>query len=222
MVNSSNQQASRSSRHQEISGVICLTAALFLLLCLFSYSPRDPSLGHFVAAEEPVHNLIGRFGSHLSYVLLWLFGPAVFLLPAGLLLGSALYFIRRDFQVDQRIFFSFSALMPAACGLLALLAPGFSLQNVPDQPGGLLGEGLARLLTASLGTAGAFLLLLFTLTVSLMVLFRFSLLSLGGRIKTGVASGGQTLMQLSRKGKPLLAKKEKSPRIRAEKLKKIL
>ncbi len=217
MANSSNQQSSHASRHQEIYGVICLTAALFLLLCIFSYSPRDPSLGHFAPAGEPVHNLIGRFGSHLSYVLLWLFGPAVFLLPAGLLLGSALYFIRRDFQVDKRIFFSFSALMPAACGLLALLAPGFSLHNVPDQPGGLLGEGLTRLLMASLGAAGAFLLLLFTLTVSLMVLFRFSLLSLGKRIQAGVASGGQALVQLSRRGKPLLAKKEKSPRISTQK-----
>jgi len=219
-----NESPSRSSGNHEIRGVICLTAALFLFLCLFSYSPQDPSIAHYVSAGEPVHNLIGRFGSHLSYALLWFFGLSIFLLPAGLLLVSFLYFIRPDFKAGETIYFGFSALMLASCGLLSLLAPGFNLYDVRDQPGGLLGQGLTNLISSSLGFAGTFLLLFVALILSLMILFRFSLRSLGSRLKAGMTAVGPALTNLFRKGrsslkdKPLLPeRKEQIPRINSQK-----
>ncbi len=207
-----------SSWKHEIPGVISLTAALFLLLCLFSYSPQDPSIGHYVPAGEPVHNLIGRLGAHLSYALLWFFGLSIFLLPAGLLTVSVLYFTRPDFKAGKKIYFGFSGLMLASCGLLSLLAPGLGIYEIQDQPGGLLGKALTTLLSSSLGFAGTALLLLFALTLSLMILFRLSLLSLGSVLKASLTAGGPALMSLFRKGRSILPeKKEKTPRINAQK-----
>jgi len=215
---SSNNPASRSSWKHEIPGVISLTAALFLLLCLFSYSPQDPSIGHYVPPGGPVHNLIGRFGAHLSYALLWFFGMSIFLLPAGLLTVSILYFVRPDFRTGKKIFIGFSGLMLSSSGLLSLLAPALNLHDVQDQPGGLLGKALTGLMSSSLGSAGTALLLLFVLTISLMILFRFSLLSMGSLLKANLAAGGPVLMSLFRKGRAILPeRKEKTPRIHTRK-----
>jgi len=215
--NSSNHSTSRSSWNHEISAVIGLTAALFLLLCLFSYSPHDPSFTHFVPTDGPVNNLIGRFGAYLADTLLRLCGLGILLLPTGLLLLSFLYFTRSEFKTGKTDFFGFFALMLAFCGLLSLLSPEFTAHGVHLRSGGLLGVGLTNLLSPWFGSAGAFILLFFTLTISLMVLFRFSLLSLGNRLTTGLNAGGQALLHLFRKGKPLLAKKEKTPRISTQK-----
>ena len=35
-----------NKRTREIKGVVCLSLALFLLLCLVSYHPQDPSFTH--------------------------------------------------------------------------------------------------------------------------------------------------------------------------------
>ncbi|SEM00517.1 DNA translocase FtsK [Syntrophus gentianae] len=213
-----NNPPPRSSWKHEIPGIISLTAALFLLLCLFSYSPQDPSITHVVPEGEPVHNLIGPFGARLSYALIWLFGLGILLLPAGLLLASVLYFIRPDFTVRKEVLFSFSALILASCGLLSLLSPELSLHGVVHQSGGLLGKALMGLLTSTLGFAGTLLSLTVALILSLMALFRFSLRSLGSGLKTGLTTGGQTLMRLSRKGRSLIpAKKEQAPRIGSQK-----
>jgi len=215
--NHSNSSTARSSRNAEVNGVIFLTAALFLLLCLFSYSPQDPSLTHYVPTGGPVHNLIGRFGAYLADTLLRLFGLSIFLLPAGLLLLAFLHFIRPDFKAGKTIFFGFSVLMMAFCGILSLLAPEFTLYGVSLRSGGLLGVALTGLLSPSLSFVGTFLLFFFALTLSLMLLFRFSLLSLAGRLNTGLVSGRQALMQLFRKGKPLLQKRGQAPRISTQK-----
>jgi S-DNA-T family DNA segregation ATPase FtsK/SpoIIIE len=214
---SSDHQTSRSSRNNEINGVISLTAALFLLLCLLSYSPQDPSLTHFVGAGEPIHNLIGRFGAYLSDTLIRLFGFGILLLPFGLLLVAVLYFIRPDFKAEKIGFFGFSALMLAFCGLLSLLAPGFSIYGVQHKSGGLLGKVLIDFLLPLLSFTGAFILLFFILTLSMMILFRFSLVSAGGHLKAGLTLGGQVLRHLFHKGKPLLTKRVNQPPISAQK-----
>ncbi|OPY14127.1 MAG: DNA translocase FtsK [Syntrophus sp. PtaB.Bin001] len=214
---SSNHHTSRHSRNNEINGLICLTAALFLLLCLLSYSPQDPSLTHFVPPGEPIHNLIGRFGAYLSDTLIRLLGLCILLLPAGLLLVSVLYFIRPDFKTEKTGLFGFLALMLAFCGLFSLLAPEFSIYGVQHKSGGLLGKIITDSLLPLLSATGTFVLLSFTLTLSLMILFRFSLISSGNRLLAGLTAGGQTLMYLLRRGKSLLTKKEKQPRISAQK-----
>ncbi len=54
-----------------------------------------------------------------------------------------------------------------------------------------MGEGLTSLLSSWFGSAGAFILLFFTLTLSLMILFRFSLLSTGNHLKAGMTAVGR-------------------------------
>ena len=53
-----------NKRIREIKGVVFLALTLFLLLCLFSYHPQDPSFTRFVADGQTTHNFIGKFGSY--------------------------------------------------------------------------------------------------------------------------------------------------------------
>jgi len=45
------------NRPKEITGVITLAIAIFLLLCLSSYHPLDASFTHFVVGKAKTHNL---------------------------------------------------------------------------------------------------------------------------------------------------------------------
>ncbi|MCX5848880.1 MAG: DNA translocase FtsK 4TM domain-containing protein [Deltaproteobacteria bacterium] len=55
-----------NKRTREIKGAVCLSLALFLLLCLVSYHPQDPSFTHFVASGQATHNFTGKFGSYFA------------------------------------------------------------------------------------------------------------------------------------------------------------
>jgi S-DNA-T family DNA segregation ATPase FtsK/SpoIIIE len=212
---SSNHHITRSSRNNEINGVICLTAALLLLLCLFSYSPQDPSLTHFVPSGDPIHNLIGpfwRISIRYSYPAVWLgILPAARLPSVGLVL-----YLSAGLKTEKTGFFGFSALIWLFAGFF-LFCSEFSVYGVQHKSGGLLERFLLIFLLPLLSPTGTFILLFFTLTLSLMILFRFSLMSSGNRLKAGLTAGGQTVIYLLRKGRSLLTKKEKQPHISKQK-----
>ena len=66
-------------KSREITGFILLALALFILLCLVSYSPSDPSLTHFVADKTHTNNMGGFVGSYISAGLLGFFGGLIVL-----------------------------------------------------------------------------------------------------------------------------------------------
>ena len=57
-----------NKRTREIKGVVCLSLALFLLLCLVSYRPQDPSFTHvpLVSSGQATHNFTGKAGSYTA------------------------------------------------------------------------------------------------------------------------------------------------------------
>ncbi len=74
---------------KEMLGVGLLGLFLFVMTCLVSYHPFDPSLNTISSA--PVKNLCGKAGSYTSDALIQLFGLMSYLLAAFLLLfGSRL------------------------------------------------------------------------------------------------------------------------------------
>jgi len=77
-----------TGRIREIPGVICLALAIFLLLCLASYYPLDPSFTHFVAESVKTRNLVGYAGSYTADSLIRLLGLSAFLLPLVILIAS--------------------------------------------------------------------------------------------------------------------------------------
>ena len=75
-----------------MKGILCLVAALFLSLCLFSYHPLDPSFTRFVTGDAKMHNLIGAFGSYTADILIRLVGFGAFFLPIALFVCSYRFF----------------------------------------------------------------------------------------------------------------------------------
>lgn len=165
-------------KSREITGFILLALALFLLLCLVSYSPSDPSLTHFVADKTHTKNMGGFVGSYISAGLLGFFGFSAYLFPVLFIIFSLKLFLSRAFKINAAntigfigIVFSLSALLAARFGAISLF--GYSLK-----PGGILGIASTRFLYSYLNQIGAYILLVVILLVSLIITFDISFISL--------------------------------------------
>jgi hypothetical protein len=73
------------SHGSEFAAVIFFALAIFLILCLTSYDPRDPSLNVATSRSE-VSNLCGLIGSHVADAMVQLLGVSALLIPLGLLM----------------------------------------------------------------------------------------------------------------------------------------
>ena len=153
------------------SGGIIAAAGVALALSLISYSPRDPSFN--TATARLAGNTLGTIGAHLADLLLQLAGwPMLLLVPAILIAGWRI---------------AAGSPLPAlrmaggtTAGALALSAAagGFDLwaMGAPAGPGGLIGQGLARLAGAleslpgleSVATGAVLALLLLPLGLALI------------------------------------------------------
>ena len=168
----------RHKRKREIQGVVCLALAVFLLLCLLSYAPRDPSFTRFVADGQSTHNLTGKFGAYTADSIIRLLGIASFLLPVALLACAFQFFLRPAFIVNAHRVFGFSFFSLACAGLLgASIKGGVAFSGETFRAGGLIGAGLVRFLLSYFNVAGAYIILIFIFIVSLFFIIEFSLVS---------------------------------------------
>ena len=181
------------NRTREIRGVVCLALAVFLLLCLFSYSPHDPSFTRFMADGPSTHNLTGKFGSYTADAIIRLIGIASFLLPLALLACAFQYFLRPAFMVSTPRVLGFSFFALACAGLLgSLVKGGVTFYGETLEAGGLIGKGIVRFLLGYFNPAGTYIILIFIFVVSLFFIMEFSLVSVterfsqsaGGFLKT--------------------------------------
>lgn len=173
----------QNKRVREIKGVICLALALFLFLCLLSYSPKDPSFTHFVAEGNSTHNLTGPFGSYAADAILRLLGVAAFLIPLALLACAFQYFLRPAFFLIAQRVIGFSFLTLAVSGLsAALITGGITVYGEKLKAGGLVGAGILRILLGYFNPAGTYIILILILIVALFFTIEFSLVSVSERI----------------------------------------
>ena len=119
-----DQPPTQFRRFNEIKGVVLIALALFLLLCLFSYSPSDPSLTRFVPDAPSVHNLTGKFGSYTSDAVIRLLGIAAFAIPAALIALAFQFFLRPAFALAAGQVVGFVFWVLSGAGLLAALISG--------------------------------------------------------------------------------------------------
>jgi S-DNA-T family DNA segregation ATPase FtsK/SpoIIIE len=176
----------QNKRTREIKGVISLALAVFLLLCLFSYSPHDPSFTRFVADGSSTHNLTGKFGAFVADSMIRMLGMAVFLLPVALLVCSFHYFLRPTFEIRLQRVFGFIFFTLSCAGLFgALFKNGVSLYGETLRAGGLLGAGLDRFLLAYFNPAGTYIILIAIFIISLYFIVDYSLVSVTGKCSQG-------------------------------------
>jgi DNA segregation ATPase FtsK/SpoIIIE, S-DNA-T family len=149
--------------------ILIFTAALFVFLALATYQTRDPGWFHATKAGLSVANAGGRVGAYTADFLYALFGYAAYALPLSLA------FLSWVILNDHRTLGVFSKpmlvlrtiglvlVLLSGCGLLVFSMGGGAL--LFHQPGGMLGNMVARFFYQTLNPEGALLLLLAILLV---------------------------------------------------------
>lgn len=159
----------------EVTGVLLIFLALFALVGVISYDPKDPSFATAPTAGQDIHNFAGRFGAYFSQVFLLFLGLAAYILPfilgyaalRAVLRGSSAHLLKRLGTIALGLVI--------LCPLLALVFESFPVRGSTVPAGGLLGDMLLNFLTRFLGTIGSFIFLLAALAAFLLFSTRWSL-----------------------------------------------
>lgn len=154
----------RPRRLLEITGVAAIAAALYFSVALFSYDRWDPSL--FTSAASPTRNRGGAVGAYLADAALSLLGGCSWLIPVLLIV----YGVRRIMGRERNLLHALGVLLllPSLAVFLQLMAKRLPLG--PDPAGGFLGLFLSDLFLRLISTAGAWLLDIALLLISLILL----------------------------------------------------
>lgn len=164
---------SKDSPANEVAGLVLFALAALLLLSQLSYSPWEVS---FVKQPpNPTTNWVGPVGLHGAWLGFMGLGAAAYLLPILAAVGGALAFWTRGFGLVRFLILGLVMAL-AAAGLadwsdrmLAEWAAGKQLES----PGGVVGEGLNRMLLGRfLGPVGSPLVLLTIYFTALILLLR--------------------------------------------------
>jgi S-DNA-T family DNA segregation ATPase FtsK/SpoIIIE len=199
----------QGKRRAEIIGVVCFAAGLFLVLCLGSYNPHDPSFTRFLPGEVKVHNLIGTFGAYTSDSLFRLVGLSAFFLPVVLFICSFKLFLNGAFRITAPHLGGALLFLLSFSGMSSLVVKQIYLYQIPLSAGGLLGEAVHYYLTYYFNLAGTSILLLLMLILAFMLMIHLSLVSLAGwffdRLKRGWLRLGDTCSALIKSRKTIPA-----------------
>ncbi|HLN02901.1 MAG TPA: DNA translocase FtsK 4TM domain-containing protein [Bryobacteraceae bacterium] len=173
-----------SKRLNEVLGFVFLAFGLLVLFSLISYRTYDPSWNTATSSAHAPQNLAGYVGSYLSDLLLQTFGLAALLIPAGVfVLGWK--WIRSDTIVDPGVKLAgFLMLGSSLCAVLGE-GPEFHVFGLPAS--GLVGMLLAHALVAALNRAGAVLVTLTVMVVSVYLVSTFTLSMLQGWLAAPMA-----------------------------------
>jgi S-DNA-T family DNA segregation ATPase FtsK/SpoIIIE len=215
-----------NKRTREIKGVVCLAGAVFLLLCLVSYRPLDPSFTHFVAEGKATQNFIGPVGSYTADSLIRLLGISSFLLPLILLLCSFQYFLRPEFTVNKSRFFGIFFFIVSFAGIAALVIKTVIIHGEILKVGGVVGSASVDLLLNYFNIAGTYILLILILIVSLTFIVEFSLVGVTGKLTrnlqtaflafkskiSALASSAVSKIKMERKPPPVIEENAAAPK----------
>jgi len=182
--------ARRARREQgrwvrEVKGILALALAGFSSVALFAYEPTV----HLLDQSSPV----GPVGVWLGWIFFWAFGYAGFLFPLLLAGYGASAFIRSRMVTGWPAGLGLALLLISATGILTRMSDTLSEQRV--HKGGVLGWAVTEALRASVGTVGAWIILLVLIPVAVLFITRISLhvmsSALGGWLRALVFGGAK-------------------------------
>ena len=169
------------SHLREAGALACLMLAVFIGLCLFSYTPEDPTPFHAESGTSPVPrplNLGGTVGAVIAYCLLQPLGYSAYMVPIFLGFASVLLFLRRGYPFEALKF-------PFSLGFIVFLSTLFSMTlegRDPAQSGGFVGGAIANGMIRYLNRTGAYLIVIAALLICLIVSTGLSLSATGAAI----------------------------------------
>ncbi|MBI4683067.1 MAG: DNA translocase FtsK 4TM domain-containing protein [Nitrospirae bacterium] len=173
----------RSRIKEEIIGILAIAAGLVLVISLISHNPWDKSL----STDNPeLKNLLGRFGSIVSDLLMQGIGLASYLVPLILIITGVRKVLGKSSQHRNSIFIIlFVLLIISTSSLLSLILSSHS--------GGAVGAVSTGLTKQIVSTIGSFLIFATLTLVSLMYLIQFSIITLFASVKSGISTGSRVL-----------------------------
>ncbi|TLY26894.1 MAG: hypothetical protein E6K64_00375 [Nitrospirae bacterium] len=182
-----SKSGAAETRH-EMAGVVLLTLALLLGLSLLSYAPRDPILFEESFHPESVQNLIGQVGMTLATGVFAAVGGGGYLAPIALGILGSRCFLRGGLGVTLRSAGGFTTLLLFLSMLVALHLPGVPTIGSgwvqEGLAGGRIGGALSGLLVMYFAPAGAHIVLIAGLLVSVLVAMPVSLVAFGQRCRS--------------------------------------
>ncbi|MEJ2326795.1 MAG: DNA translocase FtsK 4TM domain-containing protein, partial [Chromatiaceae bacterium] len=132
----------RAVREGAMWALVCV--ALYLVLSLVSYSPRDPGWSH-IGPTEHVANAGGRVGAWFADVAFFLFGVFAYLIPVMVAWSAYLVFRRPDRDAETQVhllalrWLGFFITLAAGSSLASLHLPDL-IRDLPNGVGGGLGH----------------------------------------------------------------------------------
>jgi S-DNA-T family DNA segregation ATPase FtsK/SpoIIIE len=178
------QEKEKPTLGREILSVFGVSVALFLLLCLVSYTSAEPSPQTITA------NWGGAVGQFVAGLLMDLLGITALWLPL-LLLFFAIRLFSPDFTLETLplTVFGCTGILLASSGLSGFTSlASFTVFEHTYPVAGFLGTLLAQYGQLFFGGPGSLLLFLVVLVISLMLISSFSPYSLGNRLREALAS----------------------------------
>jgi len=163
----------RFHRLNEAGGLVYLFTGFFLILCLISYHPQDPSWNSVTGRTHAI-NLTGLAGSYIADFCFQLLGLSAFSLPVLLWLLAWKWI--RSAQIQAATVKVFGAVVLFLSISTALsIRPFYHPWNGAFSAGGVVGILIANSLISSLNVMGTVLFTGICLILSLYLISRFSM-----------------------------------------------
>lgn len=162
----------------EFKAIIWLAGSLFLLICMVSYDPKDPSF-NVVTHRPDTHNLCGLIGSHIADASAQFIGVCSLFIPLFLLL-IGIRSINKSMSKPARFwdYVSFATLVLVLCALIDRFSNLTVLNFSPTNPGGAVGSLVNFSLFKFFGQAGSLVVSVAILLICTLELSKGSLIKL--------------------------------------------
>ena len=175
----------------EIKGVLAILAGLIVTISLASHNNWDESLS---THSTELNNLLGRFGSYLSDIMLQSAGISSYILTIVLFIYG--YKKIRGMETIHRL-----PVLIGAVTILVISTSSLASLVLGDNAGGVIGIFSTGFTTRAASTTGSYLLFCTFTLITLMYLFQFSIVSLSKLIIEKIASGKKTLAEANARRK---------------------
>ncbi len=196
-----------------------MAAGLFLLLSLVSFNNNDPSFNNNLDPTQ-ISNFCGKVGAYVSDLFYQVIGLPAMMIPFACLLFAWRLLKFRDLHPRTYKIVAFIVMLISIAGLISLKIEKVALfGQTLNQAGGFIGFFLASTLKSWFNLTGAVIFLIVFLSVSSMLVARFSMVLFLEGLLAGLAAGMEKRRE-ARKARRALKeadkpKKEKAPVIRA-------
>lgn len=162
------------SLKNEIIGLFLLLISVFLIFCVISYNPNDPSF--FTERKvESVSNFGGRVGAQMAALLYNLLGYSSFIVVFFLLFITSFYFFNKKIQNIITKSAGYLLLTLSFAALVSSIKSTMDISGKPIHTGGMIGFFLNEFFQSEIKKFFSIILFLALIMVSFVLIAKVSL-----------------------------------------------